>query len=135
MACDGFTLEVTRVATDGCPNACSALYGAAWKVARAMGYRRLITYTLPEEGGSSLRGAGWTEDGSVKGMEWRGRWKQGWQGLGERTNDWPTSDKTRWVKMTEAFEGEVRWPELKEDDGDDVFDLFGEGSEPELGEG
>lgn len=48
---DGWTLEVNRVATDGCPNACSALYGAAWRAARALGYRRLITYTLPEEGG------------------------------------------------------------------------------------
>jgi hypothetical protein len=56
---DGWTAEVNRCATDGCPNACSALYGAAWRVARAMGYRKLITYTLQEEGGASLRGAGW----------------------------------------------------------------------------
>lgn len=56
---DGLTLEVNRVATDGCPNACSALYGACRRAAFALGYRRLITYTLPEEGGASLRGAGW----------------------------------------------------------------------------
>lgn len=57
---DGWTLEVNRVATDGCRNACSALYGAARRAAFALGYRKLITYTLPEEGGASLRGAGWT---------------------------------------------------------------------------
>ena len=48
---DGYTAEVTRVATDGCANACSALYGGAWRASRALGWRRLVTYTLPEEGG------------------------------------------------------------------------------------
>ena len=60
MLQDGWTAEVVRVATDGTDNACSALYGACWRAARAMGFRRLVTYTLPEEGGSSLRGAGWS---------------------------------------------------------------------------
>lgn len=56
---DGWTLEVTRTATDGTPNANSALYGAARRLALAMGYRRLITYTMAGESGASLRGAGW----------------------------------------------------------------------------
>ncbi|WP_030237885.1 XF1762 family protein [Streptomyces sp. NRRL S-350] len=56
---DGLTLEVTRVATDGTANACSALYGAAWRTARAAGYQRLVTYTQEEESGASLRAAGW----------------------------------------------------------------------------
>ena len=56
---DGMTLEVTRCTTDGTPNACSALYGAAWRAAKALGYRRLITFTRADESGSSLRGAGW----------------------------------------------------------------------------
>ena len=56
---DGATLEVTRCTTDGTPNACSCLYGAAWRAVKAMGYRRLITYTRADEPGSSLRGAGW----------------------------------------------------------------------------
>jgi hypothetical protein len=56
---DGLTLEVTRVATDGTPNACSALYAAAWQAARALGYRRLVTYTQHSESGASLRAAGW----------------------------------------------------------------------------
>jgi len=42
---DGLTLEVTRVATDGTANACSLLYAAAWQAAKALGYRRLVTYT------------------------------------------------------------------------------------------
>ena len=59
---DGATAEVTRnCVRDGAPKgACSFLYGAAWRAWRAMGGRRLITYTLQIEGGASLRGAGWT---------------------------------------------------------------------------
>lgn len=56
---DGRTAEVNRTATDGCPNANSALYGAAWRAAKGMGYRRLITYTRTDEPGTSLRAAGW----------------------------------------------------------------------------
>lgn len=56
---DGDTLEVNRTATDGTPNANSALYGAAWRAARALGWGRLITYTRQDETGASLRGAGW----------------------------------------------------------------------------
>ena len=67
---DGWTVEVNRVATDGCPNACSALYGASWKVARAMGYRKCVTYTLPHEGGASLRGAGWKLIAQTNGGSW-----------------------------------------------------------------
>jgi hypothetical protein len=68
--CDGWTLEVTRVATDGCPNACSALYGAAWRAARALGWRRLITYTLASESGTSPRAAGWRLLGEVQAKSW-----------------------------------------------------------------
>lgn len=56
---DGLTLEVTRSATDGTRNANSKLYGEAWKGTKALGYRRLITYTQQGESGASLRGAGW----------------------------------------------------------------------------
>ncbi|MGM9348206.1 XF1762 family protein [Streptomyces salinarius] len=56
---DGATLEVTRTASDGARNANSLLYGAAWRAAKALGYRRLITYTQDGESGASLRGAGW----------------------------------------------------------------------------
>ena len=56
---DGMTLEVNRTATDGTPYANSMLYGAAWRAAKALGYRRLVTYTQAGETGSSLRAAGW----------------------------------------------------------------------------
>lgn len=67
---DGLTLEVNRCCTDGARNACSMLYGAAWRAAKAMGYQRLVTYTLPEEGGASLRAAGWTLIGKRGGGNW-----------------------------------------------------------------
>ena len=58
MSDDGVTLEVNRTATDGTPHVNSMLYGAAWRAAKAMGYRRLITYTQHDETGTSLRAAG-----------------------------------------------------------------------------
>ena len=69
-AADGWTAEVTRCCTDGARNAPSMLYGAAWRAARAMWYRRLITYTLPEEGGASLRAAGFRLLGQAGGGTW-----------------------------------------------------------------
>lgn len=59
--------EVARVSTDGTYNACSKLYGACRKAALAMGYQHVITYTLPEEGGASLRAAGFRFDGEAGG--------------------------------------------------------------------
>lgn len=57
---DGLTLEVNRTCVaDGVCNGNSMLYGAAWRAAKALGYRRLITYTQVGETGSSLRAAGW----------------------------------------------------------------------------
>lgn len=56
---DGLTVEVTRLATDGTPNACSALYGAAWQTAKASGHRRIVTYTQDGESGASLRALSW----------------------------------------------------------------------------
>lgn len=67
---DGWTAEVIRLCTDGERNACSILYAAAWRAARALGYRRLVTYTLPEEGGASLRAAGWRVVGETKAEGW-----------------------------------------------------------------
>lgn len=56
---DGYTLEVNRTATDSTFNANSMLYARCWKVAAAMGYDRLITYTQEGESGASLKAAGW----------------------------------------------------------------------------
>jgi hypothetical protein len=55
---DGWTIELTRVCTDGARNGCSILYGALTRAALALGYRRVITYTKASESGSSLRAAG-----------------------------------------------------------------------------
>ena len=67
---NGWTLEVNRCCTDGTRNACSMLYRSAWRAAKAMGYQRLITYTLPEEGGVSLKGAGFQLVGERGGGAW-----------------------------------------------------------------
>jgi len=89
---DGWTLEVTRCCTDGTRNAASLLYGAAWRAARAMGYRRLITYTLAEESGSSLRGAGWRVVGQTAGGSWSRQSRP-------RIDRHPTGQKTLWEAM------------------------------------
>lgn len=88
MSDDSMTLEVTRVATDGVPNGCSALYGAARRATFALGYTRLITYTLPEEGGASLRAAGWTLIGEAGGGSWN-------RALRPRVDKHPTQGKLR----------------------------------------
>lgn len=90
LAQDGFTAEVTRLCTDGTRNACSMLYAAAWRAARAIGYRKLITYTLPEEGGASLRGAGWVVVDECAGG---GTWDRAER---PRVDTHPTQAKLRW---------------------------------------
>lgn len=84
-------LEVTRCVTDGSRNACSALYGAAARAAKACGYLKAQTYILDEETGASLRAAGWVYDGAVDGRQWRHT-----DGRPRRT-DQPTTDKGRWA--------------------------------------
>lgn len=71
MLQDGRTCEVLRVCTDGTYNACSKLYSVCAKAARTLGYERVITYTLPSEGGASLKAAGWTcEEFLAGGGSW-----------------------------------------------------------------
>ena len=67
---DGVTAEVTRLCTDGTPNACSMLYGAAARAAFAMGYLRIGTYTLASESGASLRASGWIKKYETRGGSW-----------------------------------------------------------------
>ena len=69
---NGLTLEVNRLCTDGTKNACSFLYAAAWRAARAMGYRKIVTYILDTESGASLRAAGWKCAGLAGGKRWTG---------------------------------------------------------------
>lgn len=70
---DGVTLEVTRCCTDGVKNGCSMLYGAAWRAAKALGYKRMVTYTMNDESGASLSGAGWKCIGEAGGGNWNVR--------------------------------------------------------------
>ena len=86
---DGWTAEVTRLCADGTKNACSILYAAAWRACRALGYRRLVTYTLAEEGGASLRAAGWRLIGEAGGGKWSRKERP-------RVDDHPTQEKLRW---------------------------------------
>ena len=72
---DGWTLEVNRCCTNGRRNACSMLYAAAWRAARAMGYKKLITYILDTEKGTSLKAAGWKCVGQAGGLRWTGKRK------------------------------------------------------------
>jgi len=67
---DGWTLEVTRCCTDGTRHVASMLYGAAVRAGRALGYKRIITYTLVSEPGTSLKAAGWKDLYVVKGRSW-----------------------------------------------------------------
>ena len=86
---DGFTAEVTRVTTDGAHNACSMLDGACWRAARAMGCRKLITYTLASESGASLRAAGWRVVGEIRGKTWTCPSRP-------RVDHYPLQRKLRW---------------------------------------
>ena len=72
---DGLTLEVTRLCTDGTRNACSMLYAAAWRAARAMGYKKVITYILESENGASVKAAGFKCVGEAGGLRWTGKRK------------------------------------------------------------
>lgn len=62
-------LVISRVATTGYENACSMLYGALCRAAKALGYREVWTYTLPDEPGTSLRAAGFVDMGLTDGGE------------------------------------------------------------------
>ena len=69
---NGKTLEVNRLCTLGVKNACSILYAAAARAAKAMGYEKIITYILESENGSSLKAAGWKCAGPAGGAQWTG---------------------------------------------------------------
>lgn len=91
---DGRTAEITRTATDGTRNACSMLLGACRRAARAMGYRMVITYSLPEEGGASLRAAGFRCCGDAGGPA--GAWHSRSGRKAEPIGDDLVGGKWRW---------------------------------------
>jgi hypothetical protein len=92
---DGFTLEVSRLCTDGTKNACSFLLARAAQAAKALGYRRIQTYTLEEETlktrGASMWASGWLFSHVSKGDTWNHRGRS-------RVDKHPTGDKFCWIK-------------------------------------
>ena len=88
---NGTTLEIYRNCTDGTYNACSKLYGACLRIAKNMGYKKIITYTLASENGASLRASNFIYDGEAGGIAWNGT----------RRRDYyisPEEMKSRWRK-------------------------------------
>ncbi len=91
MADDGLTLEVLRVCTDGTRNANSMLYSRVKKIAQVMGYKKVLTYTLTEESGSSLRAVGAQKSGIVKPREWSREKRE------RNSQDVYKKEKIRWI--------------------------------------
>jgi hypothetical protein len=91
---DGFTVEILRVATDGTRNACSILYGACCRASKALGYRRVYTYTLHTESQSSLKASGFTLDSvSAGGSPWSTAKRK------RKNQEISMVKKNRWVKI------------------------------------
>lgn len=88
---DGFTLEINRLCTLGDRNACSMLYSACVRIARDMGYHKVITYILESENGASLKASNFVCEGKAGGTHWTGCRDKG-QAI-------PKEMKTRWVYM------------------------------------
>lgn len=99
---DNKTLEVTRLCTDGTYNACSILYARCARIAKDMGYEKIITYILDSETGISLKASGWhLEEDNVGGGCWsspsRPRELMEINLFGE-TKKYPINKKQRWCK-------------------------------------
>jgi hypothetical protein len=86
-------LEVTRLVTDGTKNACSALYAAAARIGKELGYEHIQTFILEDEPGTSLRAAGWEFEQESGGGDWTRLSKP------NRRQDQPQCKKQRWGKV------------------------------------
>lgn len=102
-------LEVTRLCTDGCPNACSFLYSRAARIAQEMGFEIIQTFILSSEQGVSLRAAGWAYDGDSPGGQWKHT-----DGYARRM-DQPTCPKGRWRRVVNEPREVVLWSPLFDD--------------------
>lgn len=100
---DGATLEVTRLCTDGTPHVCSFLYSRAARIAKELGYAKIITYILEDEPGTSLLAAGWEKEADIRGHHWDCPSRP-------RQTTAPTCDKQRWVKTLGAIPPRVDLP-------------------------
>lgn len=104
------TLEINRVCTDGVRNGCSMLYAAITRAAKALGYTRIITYTLESESGASLRASGWTAVETWSGGSWT-------EGKARPTGDdsrYDTGPKVRWEIRFGGPIGNVIFPETED---------------------
>lgn len=115
---NGFVIEVSRVCTDGTKNACSKLYSACARIAKEMGYTKIITYILASETGVSLKASGWQcEEKNVGGKAWNS------SGKNTRTNvvatlfgtelKYPEEKKQRWSKIIGNNEKNISTGEQK----------------------
>lgn len=90
---DGRTIEITRICTTGVPNVCSMLYGALSRASFALGYKRVITYTLQSETGASLKASGFEQDALLED-------RAGWNAPSRPREEDPSprGAKIRWIK-------------------------------------
>lgn len=91
MLDDGKTVEVVRLCTDGTKDVCSFLYSRSARIAKEMGYEKIITYILCTETGASLRACGWVEEATTSGGHWS-------RPSRKRTTTAPTVPKKRFAK-------------------------------------
>lgn len=105
---DGQTLEVNRIATDGCENACSALYGASRRIAKELGYHRVITYIRQDEPGTSLKASGWIFEQDIRARSWNmpGR---------VRVDKTDVVRRSRWSVEVNGRRDKPVWPSLADD--------------------
>ena len=107
---NGKTLEVTRLCTDGTKNACSFLYSRAARIAREMGYEKIIAYILESEYGASLRASGWIcEEKECGGGSWDCPSRpreiiESQISLFEQKEKYPISKKSRYCKVLQESE-------------------------------
>lgn len=89
--CDGKTLEVLRLCSNGEKDVCSFLYSRCARIAREMGYEKIITYILDTESGTSLKASGWHKEADTRGHHWTCPSRP-------RNTTAPTCNKQRWAK-------------------------------------
>lgn len=99
MTCQESVLEISRCATDGTANAISKLYGAVCRAAKAMGFASVQTFTLPSEGGHSLRASGFQLIGPAGGGDWNSGKDRTHK---HRRTDQPMETKWKWSRELNA---------------------------------
>lgn len=92
MLDDGKTVEVVRLCTDGTKDVCSFLYSRAARIAKEMGYEKIITYILESESGTSLKASGWYQEAVTSGGSWS-------RPSRPRNTTAPTVPKKRYAKI------------------------------------